>query len=90
MFDKKRRLPGLGILACLLLPGIHPADAVQAAVPIYRTETPPVIDGKLDDPLWQQATQFDRFVTFKPDFGKPTSEKTIVRVAYDRKNIYFA
>jgi len=60
------------------------------SVAIHRTETPPVIDGKLDDPVWQQATSFDEFLTFKPDFGKPTSEPTCVRVAYDRKNIYFA
>jgi hypothetical protein len=59
-------------------------------VVIHRTDTPPAIDGKLDDPVWSQATCFDDFVTFKPDFGKPTSEKTIILMAYDRKYIYFA
>jgi hypothetical protein len=59
-------------------------------VVIYRTESPPVIDGELNDPVWRMATRFDDFVTFKPDYGKPTSEKTIVLMTYDRKNIYFA
>ena len=27
---------------------------------------------------------------FKPDFGKPTSEKTVMMMAYDRQYIYFA
>jgi hypothetical protein len=70
-------------------PVVSPAGPA-ASVPIYRTGTPPVIDGKLDDAVWQQATRFDRFMTFKPDFGKPTSEKTILLMAYDRKYIYFA
>ena len=59
-------------------------------VVIFRTESPPVIDGELNDPVWRMATRFDDFFTFKPDYGKPTSEKTIVLMTYDRKNIYFA
>jgi hypothetical protein len=84
----------VGILLTLtaLLPAKKASGpaVVAAPVAIYRTETPPVIDGKLDDPLWQQATRFDDFTTFKPDFGKPTSEKTVLLMAYDRKYIYFA
>lgn len=57
---------------------------------IYKTDSPPIIDGKLDDPVWRKATRFDKFFTFKPDYGKPTSEKTIVLMTYDRKTIYFA
>jgi len=79
--------------AVLALPAAKPAqgsDGPAAAVVVHRTDAAPVIDGKLDDPVWRQATRFDRFVTFKPDFGKPTSEATVTLVAYDRKNIYFA
>ena len=61
-----------------------------AAVPICRTETPPVIDGKLDDAVWQQATHFDRFMTLKPDTGRPATEKTDVLVAYDSNCLYVA
>lgn len=57
---------------------------------IYKTDSPPIIDGKLDDPVWRKATRFDKFFIFKPDYGKPTSEKTIVLMTYDRKTIYFA
>ncbi len=83
-----------GLLLCALAlpaakPVVNPAGPA-AAVPICRTEMPPVIDGKLDDPVWENATRFDDFLTFKPDFGKPTSEPTVVLVAYDRKCIYFA
>ncbi len=81
------------LAAALALPAAKPvvnAAGPTAAVPIHRTEAAPVIDGKLDDPVWRLATRFDRFVTFKPDYGKPTSEPTVTLVAYDRKCIYFA
>jgi hypothetical protein len=91
------RIGWLAVIPCLALelaliaakPVTNPGGPA-AAVAVYRTETPPVIDGRLDDPVWGQATRFDAFMTFKPDFGKPTSEKTDVYIAYDRAYIYFA
>ncbi len=86
----------LGIWMVILLAALLPAKKAVSLAPaagpvaIHKTDKPPAIDGKLDDPVWQKATRFDAFVTFKPDFGKPTSEKTIVLMAYDRKNVYFA
>ena len=65
----------------LTLPAAKPGvkkNIRDIPVSIHKTETPPVIDGKLDEPLWQQATRFDKFITFKPDYGKPASEKTTI------------
>ncbi len=56
----------------------------------FRTETPPVIDGVLDDPVWAQAPSETGFQTWRPDFGKDMHEKTVVYYAYDRENLYFA
>jgi hypothetical protein len=83
---------GMVFLPAALLPAKKALDpaAMAAPVVIYRAETPPAIDGKLDDPVWEKATRFDDFTTFKPDFGKPTSEKTVLLMAYDRTYIYFA
>ena len=86
---------GLGILllGVSALPAAKPSETARPAadcIAIHRTETPPVIDGDLDDAVWEQATRFDEFITFKPDYGKPASEPTCVRVAYDSRNIYFA
>jgi len=55
-----------------------------------RTDHPPVIDGILDDPVWQEAPYVTGFKTFVPDFGKDMVEKTKGYVAYDAENIYFA
>jgi hypothetical protein len=76
---------GLGKAAA----AVDPLKTV-GAIFIYKTDTPPVIDGKLDDEVWRKANRFDHFMTFKPDFGKPTSEKTTILLTYDRKYIYFA
>ncbi len=91
----KNRLPFVMAGFCLLFAAVLTAEVdvpkndLEVPVVIHKTASPPVIDGKLDDPVWKQATRFDRFIIFKPDYGKPTSEKTIVLMTYDRKNIYF-
>jgi hypothetical protein len=56
----------------------------------FRTDTPPAIDGVLDDPVWAQAPSETGFKTWRPDFEKDMQEKTFVYYAYDRENLYFA
>jgi hypothetical protein len=55
-----------------------------------RTNTPPKIDGYLDDPVWQDAPTITGLKTWMSDFGHDMAEKTIVYMAYDRENLYFA
>jgi hypothetical protein len=55
-----------------------------------RIETPPVIDGTLDEPFWASAPVAKDFVTFIPDFGKVQEQKTEVLMTYDSENLYFA
>lgn len=56
----------------------------------YRTDKPPIIDGKLDDVLWHQAPVVSGFKTFIPDFGRTMPESTHAYMAYDSDNLYFA
>ncbi len=56
----------------------------------YRTDNPPQIDGKLDDPVWSHCVPYTNFKTFEPEFGNPVSEKTVGYCAYDAHNLYFA
>jgi hypothetical protein len=64
-------------------------EKLQPLKPL-RTNTPPVIDGVLDDPVWTQAPSETGFRTWRPDFGKDMHEKTVVYYAYDRENLFFA
>ena len=54
------------------------------------TDTPPVIDGRLDDEVWRSAAVITEFSQQAPLDGAPATEKTEVYVAYDSRNIYFA
>ena len=38
-----------------------------------RVDTPPKIDGRLEDPVWQKAEPSGEFTQLKPDRGKPMS-----------------
>jgi uncharacterized protein DUF5916 len=58
-------------------------------VDIHRLSNAPVIDGKLDEPVWQEGSLLDGFIQFEPQAGQPASEKTEIRVGYDSGNIYF-
>ena len=55
-----------------------------------RTSTPPSIDGRLDDAVWQDAALITEFVQRSPLDGAPASEASDVYVAYDSANIYLA
>ena len=46
------------------------------------------VDGVLDEPFWKDAPRSGDFVQYQPDEGKPASESTFVRVAYDDEAIY--
>ena len=53
-----------------------------------RTDTPPVIDGKLDDACWSQANVVTDFTDYRIE--QPAKEQTFVRVLYDDENLYIA
>ncbi|MDD2707432.1 MAG: DUF6067 family protein [Verrucomicrobiae bacterium] len=52
-----------------------------------QAETPPVIDGKLDDPCWSETTEIGNFLLLG---GALAREQTRVCVTYDRENLYVA
>jgi len=55
-----------------------------------KTDAPPRIDGLLDDRIWNEAPSVTGFKSFIPDFGNDLDFKTVVHMAYDEENLYFA
>lgn len=47
------------------------------------------IDGALSETAWEKARELTDFIQFEPERGKPASLKTIAKVLYDNKYIYF-
>ncbi len=70
------------------LPAI--ALAQDAALKPTKTDNPPVVDGILDDPVWKIAPSVTGFKSFIPDFGNDMDFPTVVYMAYDEENLYFA
>jgi hypothetical protein len=46
------------------------------------------LDGQLDEPFWPRALPAADFIQIDPDNGRPATEKTEVRVAFDRDALY--
>jgi hypothetical protein len=53
-----------------------------------RVTDAPMIDGALDERVWQDVTPLTRFVQAEPFEGQPASENTEVRILYDDEAIY--
>jgi len=64
-------------------------EDLETLIP-HKTDIPPVLDGILDDPVWQKSPNETGFKTYHPDYGKDMPEDTVVYYAYDRENLYFA
>ena len=59
-------------------------------VRVSRTDTPPEIDGRLDDEVWRTAAMLSEFVQQSPLDGAPATEETEIYISYDSDHIYFA
>jgi len=55
---------------------------------LYVGDTPPRIDGRLDDEVWRNAQAIDDMVQNDPDNMKPPTERTLVKVLYDNRSVY--
>ena len=51
---------------------------------------PPVIDGRLDDTVWQEGEWEGGFIQSVPYEGQAPSQQTVFKILYDGKNIYIA
>ncbi len=78
-------LAGLWTVLCLA----SPAAAQDREARAVRIDTPPQVDGVLDEPFWATIPPVTGFRQRDPVDGAPASERTEVRIAYDRDNLYF-
>lgn len=74
-----------GSAGAIVLP---PEKAKPVTVP--RFEKPPVIDGRLDEAVWQSAAVLKDFYQIQPGDNTPPSKPTQVWIGYDAKFLYVA
>ena len=70
------------------LPAIVALAPVVPHLVAVRTDKPPVLDGRLDEPVWAKAAASDTFTQKSPVDGRPPGDRTVVRVLYDDENVY--
>jgi hypothetical protein len=63
--------------------------APRPSVAIPRLQAEITVDGRLDEPGWQQAARLDGFYQYQPVDGRAAEERTAVLVWYAPHAIYF-
>ncbi len=81
-------------LACLLVAAAATAAAQdpperRSVLAVRLTGADRItLDGRLDEPVWRRATPATDFIQQDPDNGRPATEPTEVRLAYDANALY--
>lgn len=78
-----RALRAAGLLMALL-----GSDARAEAMPASVAGTVPVLDGRLDEPLWNDAIVIDTLRQVSPRPGAAASVATEIRVLHDQRTLY--
>lgn len=60
----------------------------ESQIKAFKSDKSPIIDGRLIEPVWGSVTPFSNFRMVEPTPGIDPSEKTEVRIIYDRDNLY--
>jgi hypothetical protein len=60
----------------------------ESLLKAFKSEKSPVIDGRLNESVWDSAISFSGFKMVAPTPGAVPSEKTEVRIIYDKNDLY--
>jgi hypothetical protein len=72
----------------LCFAGTDETKATPPAISVPQFTGRPVIDGFLNDSVWNNAARITTFTQREPEENKPASEKTDVALAFDTHNLY--
>ena len=82
------------VALALLAPTLTAANERRAVAAIDAVAVPAtspiVVDGKLNEEIWQQAPAVVEFLQRDPDEGSEPSQRTEARIAYDEGALYVA
>jgi hypothetical protein len=88
--DRRRWLIQTALVALLVFESLGAFGAEVSDIPGVVFPTAPVIDGVLDDEVWEAAATVEGFVQFVPQFGAPSPFRTVVLVGYTSEALYVA
>jgi uncharacterized protein DUF5916/cellulose/xylan binding protein with CBM9 domain len=88
MPPRKTAFLGFCVLSAIFVVVARSDGADERVVTALETRTAIVLDGALDEEVWQRAVPAGDFVQAEPHEGVPASEATEVRVVFDRDALY--
>ena len=68
---------------------IFKPDSVRKEIDAVQISTTLHIDGIMNEPEWKLAKPSPRFIQIEPNQGQAPSQKTVVKVLYNRQFLYF-
>jgi hypothetical protein len=88
-YPARRVLPAV-LVSIFTLSSLAPAaDVLQVpAARLNDQTTPPTLDGRVTDEAWLGIEPYTTFTQQDPDEGAPASERTEVRILFDKSNVY--
>tara|TARA_R110002072_G_scaffold67163_3_gene165122 strand:+ start:144545 stop:146737 length:2193 start_codon:yes stop_codon:yes gene_type:complete len=86
------RIPQLLLLACCAGGVFAQEDGARRTCRIGRieAENAPLLDGILTDECWRAAPAIGELVMVEPWLGRKPTERTIVKLLHDRRNLYIS
>lgn len=78
------------ILACFVVIPSFGTNKAKKQLQAIRINQNLVIDGVLDEAVWESAPIAADFRTYSPTMGDPASQATEVRVLYDNRAVYIS
>src|SRR5512134_2924209 len=82
------------LAVCLSGPGLvsaqvtAPTAVVVTPGKLVEGEAPPVIDGRVNDTVWETVTPHTTFTQQDPQLGEPATERTEVRLLFGPTAVY--
>lgn len=83
-------MPRIIILLTFLISSLAVFANDDDRISSYFTNEAPVIDGVLNDKVWQKALSVTGFKSFTPDYEQDLAFKTVAYWSHDDENLYFA
>ena len=86
---KKHQLKEVLIIFIFILIGFTGiSNNTNKSAEAKRIESPPKIDGKLDEAIWKYSKTITKFIQYEPVYKAEPTQKTEVKILYDDEAIY--
>jgi hypothetical protein len=85
----KKAIMSAILITTIVVLNVKAAETSGYRLSSYLVEENSVnIDGFLTEPYWQRADSIFEFIQNQPFEGKPSTQRTVVKIMYDDKYIY--